>query len=284
MSQMESLVRRLNALCEDQPFTTTWYLKDLATGESADRDGHLVIPSASTRKIAIMMAVFRLIARGELDLSQPLLIDGRYHKNDSGCFRYLTPGFSITLRDAITMMIVISDNVCTPMVVDVVGLDEVNAFCREIGMTGTTHRHGLPPALPYDHHVDATNTTTAADVGLLLDLIVQGAASGEAARRLGTTPELCQQALEIMSGQQFRSKLPSLLPSGTKVAHKDGTGVGGRDFSDVGVVYHGGEPRFILCAYTDWVPKTMPDGLPGHSAAKRHMGMLCRTCFDAFCR
>jgi beta-lactamase class A len=46
------LAEQLNAPCDDQPFRTTWYLKDLRTGEEADRDGHQRVPSASTRKVA----------------------------------------------------------------------------------------------------------------------------------------------------------------------------------------------------------------------------------------
>ena len=68
-------------------------------------------------------------------------------------------------------MIIVSDNTCTGTVADMVGLDQVNALCRSIGMKGTTHRYGIPPNyLNRNHPLKATNTTTPADVGLLLDL------------------------------------------------------------------------------------------------------------------
>ncbi len=53
---MRDLVKRLNELCDAAPFQASWYLKDFATGGSADRRGDVPVPSASTRKISIMMA------------------------------------------------------------------------------------------------------------------------------------------------------------------------------------------------------------------------------------
>ena len=53
---MRALVQRLNELCNAVPFDASWYLKDLTTGQSADRRGRVPVPSASTRKISIMMA------------------------------------------------------------------------------------------------------------------------------------------------------------------------------------------------------------------------------------
>ncbi len=82
---MERLVQRLNGLCDEQPFHTGWYLKDLRTGEVADRHGQVVVPSASTRKVAIMMAALRAVHQGRLALDQPVTIEARYQRNNSRC-------------------------------------------------------------------------------------------------------------------------------------------------------------------------------------------------------
>src|SRR6266536_2526367 len=165
---MEALVRRLNTLSEDQPFHVGWYLKNLRTGETADRNGDVVVPSASTRKIAIMMTTLKAVNEGSLALDQPVTIQAKYQDNDSGTFQHLQPGFTIQLRDALVLMIIVSDNTCTGTVADLVGLDSVNALCQSIGMTGTTHRQGMPPkGLAPDHPVEAVNATTPNDVGLL---------------------------------------------------------------------------------------------------------------------
>ena len=227
-----------------------------------------------------MMAALKAVHEGKLALEQPVTIQAKYQHNDSGCFQYLQPGFTIQLRDVLVMMIIVSDNTCTGTVADMVGLDAINALCQAIGMRGTTHRYGIPPAgmagyLP----APETNATTPADVGLLLELILQGTHDTAVATQLGCTPALCQLGLDILSWQRLRNRLPARLPQGTKVAHKTGTTA--RNQNDAGIIYQGHEPLFILSAYTDEVPLELPDGTPGHTAAIQLIAQLCRLCYDA---
>ena len=279
---MDELVKKMNALCDPLPFQTSWYLKDLATGARADRLGDTPVPSASTRKISIMMAALKAVHDGKLALDQKVTIDARYQDNDSGTFQHLTPGFTITLRDALVMMIIVSDNTCTGTVVDLVGLGEIQRFCESVGMTRTIHRFGIPPRLGPDHTLDQVTSTTPNDQGLLLEMILQGAGSDAAAARLGSTRALCQLGLDILSWQKLKTRLPSLLPLGTKVAHK--TGTGSRGFMDAGIVFRNDRPLFILTAYTDRVPAEMPDGMPGFAAAYQVMGRMARLAWDALGR
>src|SRR5262245_51189983 len=232
---MRDLVQRLNALCDSMPFQTSWSLKDLVTGTAADRLGHVPVPSASTRKISIMMAALSAVHAGKLTLDQKVTIESRYQDNDSGTFQHLTPGFWITFRDALVMMIIVSDNTCTGTVVDLVGLGEIQRYCESIGLTGTVHRFGIPPRLGPEHALDQVTTTTPNDQGLLLELILRGTSDPSVAARLQCTPELCQLGLDILSWQKLKSRLPSLLPLGTKVAHK--TGTGSRGYMDAGIIW-----------------------------------------------
>jgi beta-lactamase class A len=177
-------------------------------------------------------------------------------------------------------MIITSDNVCTQIVLEQMRGVDLNAYCSDLGMVGTAHRHAIPPVgLPYDHPVDAVTATTPADQGHLLDLIVRGAEDPEAATRLGCSPQHCQFALDVLSWQMLRTMIPSLLPYGTKVASKSGRGRRGR--MDVGVVYRDQRPLYIITAFTDHVPEIMPDGLPGFAAAFATVGRLSRACWDA---
>src|SRR5206468_1095436 len=136
-------IQRLNALCDDQPWQTGWYLKNLRTGETANRLGDVVVPSASTRKIAIMLAALKAVNEGRLSLDQPVAIQAKYQDNDSGVCQHMSAGVTFPLRDALVLMIIVSDNVCTATVSELVGLDAINALSRQAGMVGTTHRHGL---------------------------------------------------------------------------------------------------------------------------------------------
>jgi len=280
---MGTLVDRLNGMCDALPFHVGWYLEDVRTGERADRNGDVVVPSASTRKIAILMAALAEVRAGRLSLDQPVTITSTYQDTTSGVFQHLRPGFTITFRDCLVLMIIVSDNTCTGTVAEMVGLDRINALCRAIGMVGTTHRHGTPPkGLPPDHGVEAVNATTPNDVGLLLGLILKGAEDSAVAARLGSTPEHCCLALEILSWQKLRTRLPSLLPEGTRVAHKTGTGsTGRRCYNDAGIVYRDDRPLFILSAYTDRVPAELSDGTPGFAAAAGLIGRMARAAYDA---
>jgi beta-lactamase class A len=277
----EGLVRRLNAICEGQPFETTWTVRVPATGEQASRGGARVVPSASTRKTSIMMHALSQVAAGRLDLAAPCTVEERLQRDvASGTYQHMTPGVVLPLRDAIVNMIITSDNVCTQLVLERMDREALNAWCRRVGMAGTTHRANIPPAgLAWDHPLDATATTTSDDQARLLDLVLRGAeGDAEATGLLGCPQALCRLGLDILSWQRLRNLIPSLLPASTKVAHKTGRDARGR--SDAGIVFRDGRPLFILAAYADRVPETMPDGLPGFAAAFATVGRLARACWD----
>ena len=275
---MDDLVLRMHRLCDGLPFQTSWYLKDLATGRAAHRLGDTPVPSASTRKISILMAALKAVHDGRLSLDKRVTIEARFQDNDSGTFQHLTPGFWITFRDCLVMMIIVSDNTCTGTVVELVGPPEIQRYCESIGMTRTTHRFGIPPQLGRDHTLEQVTTTTPNDQGMLLEMVLRGAEDQATAARLGCTTALCRLALDILSWQKLKTRLPSLLPQGTKLAHK--TGTGSRGFMDAGIVYKDGAPLFILTAYTEHVPETLPDGTPGFAAANQLIGKLARLCWD----
>jgi beta-lactamase class A len=282
MMAIDGLVKELNALCDALPFSSSWYLQHMKTGATANRAGDVPVPSASTRKISIMMAALAAVHGGKLALDQRVTIEAKYQDNDSGTFQHFIPGFWITLRDALVMMIIVSDNTCTGTVVDLVGLDVVQRYCESVGMTGTKHRFGIPPRLGRDHTLEQVTTTTPNDQGLLLELIWRGTSDAGVAAKLQVTPELCRLAIDILSWQKLKTRLPSLLPLGTKVAHK--TGTGSRGFMDAGIVFKDGEPLFILTAYTDHVPDALPDGMPGFAAAYQLIGRMARRCWDTLGR
>jgi len=275
---MRDLVQRLNELCDAAPFQSSWFLKDLATGAHADRSGHVPVPSASTRKISIMMAALAAVHAGKLALDQQVTVEARYQDNDSGTFQHLTPGFRITFRDALVMMIIVSDNTCTGLVVDLVGLENVQRYGELIGLTGTIHRFGIPPRLGPDHTLDQVTTTTPSDQGLLLELILRGTTDPAAAALLQCTPALCRLALDILSWQKLKTRLPSLLPVGTRVAHKTGTGA--RGYMDAGIIFKDDRPLCILTVYTEHVPAALADGTPGFAAAAQLIGRMARLCYD----
>lgn len=272
----------LNAICDAQPFVTRFMAHNLLTDETIGRGADVETPSASTRKTSIMMAALKAASEGRLDLDQPIVYEERMADEvASGMFRYLTPGITISLRDAITGMMVLSDNVNTRMVLERMTLEEVDGYCKSLGMANTHHRFLIPPlALPADHPLGAVTTTSAADQVMLLHTILEAQTSPDAQRKLGCTPELCAWALKTLKSQVLRYGIHSRLPFDTVVASKGGRGKRGR--MDAGIVYRNGAPFYILAAYTDEVPLTMPDGTPGYTMALETIGRLSRACWDEF--
>jgi beta-lactamase class A len=176
------------------------------------------------------------------------------------------------------MMIIVSDNTCTGTVVDQVGLENVRRYTEAVGLTGTIHRYGIPPKTGPDNTLDRITTTTPNDQGLLLEQILKGTTDAAAAARLQCTTALCRLGLDILSWQKLKTRLPSLLPLGTKVAHKTGTGY--RCYNDAGIIFKGDRPLFILSAYTSNVPETLKDGTPGFAGAYQLIGRMARLAWD----
>jgi beta-lactamase class A len=229
-----------------------------------------------------MMAALAAVHAGTLSLDDPFVIEKQYQDNNSGVFQLLSTGITISFRDALIMMTIVSDNACTGKIVDMLGLDALNAYTRRVGMVGSTHRYNIPPKAGRDHTLEQANTTTPADVGRLLELILQGTADEAVAAKLGVTTDLCKLAVDILLMQRLTARLPNQLPTEAKVAHKTGTGVLGRNNNDAGIVYQGETPLFILTVYTEHLPVNMPHGTSGYLHAGLMIAKMAKAAYDAF--
>lgn len=279
---MSVAAQKLNEVCDAVPFTVRYYVKNMLTGEEFKRGAGEETPSASTRKTSIMMAALKAIHDGRLNADEPIIYEKRLSEQvASGIFRYMTPGIVISLRDAIVGMMVLSDNVCTKMVLERLTLEEVDLYCKSIGLQGTHHRFLIPPlTLSPDHKLGEVTTTTAADQGLLLQMILAAQDSENAAKKLGCSIELCRFAMQTLKNQILRYGIRSRLPFDTVVASKSGRGKRGR--MDAGLVFRNGAPFYIITAFTDDVPQEMPDGTPGYTVSLETIGRLAKVCWDAF--
>ncbi|MDR0807831.1 MAG: class A beta-lactamase-related serine hydrolase [Gemmobacter sp.] len=273
---------RFESIAHAQPFTLTYRIEALdGSGRGWGKGADLVQPSASTRKVGIMMYALGAARAGRIDLSKKLTITAALQDGiNSGTYQYMSPGTEYSLRDAIVNMIITSDNVSTQLVLmEVGGADKVTAWANGIGMTGTKLRGLVPnPTLPWDHAPNEVAVTCPADQALLLRRIVKGMTDEAEAKALGVASEECIKGLEIMSWQRLRGMIPFLLPSDTRIDNKTGRSRRGR--SDVGVVWKDGKPLFAIAAYADWVPDTLPDGLPGQSGAYLSIAKLTRAAWE----
>src|SRR5690606_13031062 len=127
---MEALERRLNELSEEMPFHVGWAVEDLRSGWKASRNGDVVQPSASIRKVAVLMAALREVHAGRIDLDERVPVDTSLDTT-SGCLQWFSDGLELRIRDLLLMMIIVSDNVSTRHITGLVGLDKVQALCDE---------------------------------------------------------------------------------------------------------------------------------------------------------
>lgn len=280
-----ALAARLNALCDALPFHTGWYLKDLRSGAEADRLGDEYVAAGSTRKVLIMMAALAAVQRGEQRLDEPVeLVPDRY-QTESGVFHDFAFPCTVSLRDAMFMMIVLSDSICTYTLSDLITLEAVDAYCAKFGQRNG--RRDVPGAAAWapgngraTMPLEWLNATTPRYQGRAFDLILRGATGDTAAAaELGCSGELCQLALWILGKQKLNARLLSRLPREARVAHKTGSNTH-RNCHDGGIVFRDEEPRFILTVFTEKIGDTLPDGTPANQAATRLIGNLGRECWD----
>ena len=102
-------------------------------GHNADRR----FVAASTVKVPIMIELFRQIDAGEHALSERHRLRPEDRATGSGVMLHLHDGMEFTLNDLVYLMISISDNTATNILIDVVGMDRVNATMRRLGMAGS---------------------------------------------------------------------------------------------------------------------------------------------------
>lgn len=195
----------------------------------ADRPVH----SASTIKVLILVAALRQVHAGILTLdSELVLAEPGLRAGGSGVLWELPGVHRMTLRDLLTLMIVISDNTATNVVLDAIGFPAVNECGRDLGCTAT----GIERHLMHS----GGKTTTALDQALILDRLASGTA---------LPPELTRFALELLSRQQVRDRLPALLPAGARAWNKPGELLGLRH--DVGLIGIDSRPRAVVAVLVD---------------------------------
>ncbi|MBK6798439.1 MAG: serine hydrolase [Acidobacteria bacterium] len=113
------------------------YAKNLETGEAYSLNADDRVRTASTIKLPIMVAVFALVADGKAAWTDELTLTASNKVQGSGILLEFGDGHKLTLRDAVNLMIVVSDNSATNMVLDSITADEVNARMDALGLKQT---------------------------------------------------------------------------------------------------------------------------------------------------
>jgi len=109
------------------------FAKNLDTGETYTLNGDERVRTASTIKIAVMIEAFARVAEGKAKWTDEVVLTKEKKVSGSGILAELSDGLKLTLRDAVNLMMMLSDNTATNLVLDVLTTDAVNARMESLG-------------------------------------------------------------------------------------------------------------------------------------------------------
>ncbi len=130
-----SVTRRLAAVQRQFRGVLGVAARDLASGAEIRHNVNDVFSAASCIKVPVLVEVFRQVEAGHLSLDEPIPYTAAHRVPGSGVLKDLTVGRAMPLRDAVTLMIIISDNTATNMLIDAVGgVGPVNRTMTALGV------------------------------------------------------------------------------------------------------------------------------------------------------
>src|SRR5689334_23749345 len=109
------------------------FAKNLDTGETYGLNPDERVRTASTIKIAVMIEAFARVAEGKVKWTDEVVLTREKKVSGSGILNELSDGLKLTLRDAVNLMMILSDNTATNLVLDVLTTDAVNARMESLG-------------------------------------------------------------------------------------------------------------------------------------------------------
>ena len=112
-------------------------VKHLGTGEEVGFNGDEVFPTASVFKVPVIVELYRQVEAGKLSLDDKLVLKDSEKVPGSGILKELTEGLETTIKDLSRLMMILSDNTATDMIVERVGKENVNATMRRLGLRNT---------------------------------------------------------------------------------------------------------------------------------------------------
>jgi beta-lactamase class A len=199
-------------------------IEDLSTGERYLLRGDEIFPQASSIKITVLAELYRQAQQGKLKLTDLYTVDTSDLVADSAIMNGLTPGVTrVTLRDLATMMVAVSDNSATNVLIDRVGMNEVNSLLDSLHLTQTRLRRKMMDLKAASEGRE--NVSTPEEMMSLLESLYRGKVLDK---------ERTADFFKVLSTTKD-SWIPRDLPEGLQIANKPGALEGVRN--DSGVVF-----------------------------------------------
>lgn len=228
-----------------QPGTFAVAFKDLITGEELFVNEHELFHAASTMKTPVMVEVFKQAAEGKFSLKDSILIKNEFTSIfdgstfsisptvDSDTLLYKEIGKKRTVYSLMYDMIIVSSNLATNLIIELVDADNVSGTLRSIGAQDIKVLRGVEDTKAFEAGMN--NQVTAYDLMLLFEKIDKEEL---------VNAESSMAMMDILLNQQFNDIIPAKLPKEVKVAHKTGEITGVRH--DSGIVYLPDGKKYVL--------------------------------------
>ena len=215
---------------------------DLASGDSLVL-GEDAFPSASVIKVPVLIQLFHEVDRGRVGLGDPLTLIGIDKVPGSGILQHLSTPHQLTVEDAATLMIMLSDNTATNLLIDKLGIRAVNARMDTLGFA-QSRLH----AEVFGRSTTSIDMAASERFGLGVTTPLELARMFEGLYR-GTivSPAASAKMIEILKLQASHDRIPRYLGD-VVVAHK--TGEVNESRHDCGIVYAEGHD-YVICIMTD---------------------------------
>lgn len=132
-SAQKSLDNDVKSLVGSFKGKVSLFAKNLDTGETYALNADERVRTASTIKIAVMIEAYARVAEGKIKWTDEVVLTKEKKVSGSGILTELSDGLRLTLRDAVNLMMILSDNTATNLVLDVLTTDAVNARMESLG-------------------------------------------------------------------------------------------------------------------------------------------------------
>jgi beta-lactamase class A len=247
-------------------------VKHLGTGQSYGYHESEVMPTASLIKLPVMVEAYRQAVAGKVDLNAVVVLKHEDKVPGSGILTsHFSSGARFTLRDAVRLMIVFSDNTATNLVLDAIGIGATAATMDKLGYPHTKIHSKVfrrdTSVFPERSKQFGLGSTTPAEMVRLCEALH---------RKELVSPKACDEMLDHLRACDDKDKFPRLLPPGTKLAFKTGSLAETR--TAAGIIEWPGGP-VALCVMSAenedkrWVPE---------NAGNRLCAEIARAVYDHF--
>lgn len=260
---------RVSALTTPFKGSVMLYAKNLRTGRDFGRGAETKVRTASTIKLPILCALESLIDAGKVRWDERLVLKADDKVTGSGVMGNLADGTDLTVRNVAILMIIVSDNTATNLILDRITADAVNDYLDAIGLPLTRSNRKVRgdgaklkdptgwsrAGLIEENKKYGLGVTTPREMVRLLELLEQGKV---------VSPAVSKDVLDILKMQHEREGIARHAPDDVEIASKHGSLDALR--SDVGIVYTPGGPIAIAITVddmpdTDYSPDNVGDKL-----------------------